>query len=623
MIKILYLEDNPYDVEIFERYLKKASLDYQLEVVADEKNFKRALKEFNPDVVVSDYKLPRFNGIEALKVMLAEAHDIPFIFISGTVGEEIAISTLKLGATDYILKNYPDKIVPAIKRAIEERKERQLRIEAETALKKSEAKYRLLFEKSLAAVFSSKIDGTLLEVNQTYSEMLGYQSPEEMKKHNAREFYVSPEEREKLITILLDRGEVKNYELQLKKKNGELINVIENIGILEDEENKEKIIHGTLFDITELKKAEQKIRESELLFHTLARSSPVGIFMTRADGYTTYVNPRWCYLSGINENDALGYGWLKALHPEDKDRVVNEWNDAVKSKRTSVVEYRFINDKDEIIWVMGQAVPELDEHNNVKGYIGTITDITKIKEYEQELIAAKEKAESSDKIKSEFLAQISHEIRTPLNVILSFGEFIKNEVRNFIDEDTLATFSVFDSAGKRIIRTIDSILNMADLQTGAYKPSPKRFDLYDILLIELFAEFKSQAEAKNLEFSLVKNIENASIFADEYSVKQILSNLIDNAIKYTPKGNVVVTIEQNENKNVLVKIKDTGIGISEEYKEKLFVPFTQEEQGYTRKYEGTGLGLAIVKKFCTLNNININVESKKGKGTTFTLIFPS
>ncbi|KUO60244.1 hypothetical protein APF79_01110 [bacterium BRH_c32] len=238
----------------------------------------------------------------------------------------------------------------------------------------------------------------------------------------------------------------------------------------------------------------------------------------------------------------------------------------------------------------------------------------------EELIKAKDIAVKSEILKSEFLAQMSHEIRTPINVILSFTNLIRDEVESTIDPELFEGFNSVNSASKRIIRTIDLILNMSEVQTKSYDAVFKKINLIDDILKKFINEYTSYAKGKGLQLGLTTNGNNFNILGDEYSVNQIFANLIDNAIKYTNKGKVTIEVT-NEDKYLFVKIKDTGIGMSEEYLQTIFKPFRQEEQGYTRSFEGNGLGLALVKNYCDLNKAEIFVESTKGTGSTFTVKF--
>lgn len=248
-------------------------------------------------------------------------------------------------------------------------------------------------------------------------------------------------------------------------------------------------------------------------------------------------------------------------------------------------------------------------------------DIHKRKKIEQELKHAIERVEKSEKIKSEFLAQMSHEIRTPINTILSFSSLIKEELSHYADEELNYGFSGIQSAGKRLIRTIDLILNMSDVQLGTHEYIPKETDICKDIIDNLLIEYRAPLLEKNIKFKLIKNTVHTKIVVDTYSVNQIFANLIDNAIKYTLEGEIIITCDRNSNGQLFLSIEDTGVGITEEYIPRLFDEFSQEDMGYTRKFEGNGLGLALVKKYCEINEAEIKVESEKDVGSKFTVIF--
>ncbi|MDP3150606.1 MAG: hybrid sensor histidine kinase/response regulator [Ignavibacteria bacterium] len=239
----------------------------------------------------------------------------------------------------------------------------------------------------------------------------------------------------------------------------------------------------------------------------------------------------------------------------------------------------------------------------------------------EELIIAKEKAEESDKLKSDFLHQMSHEIRTPLNAIVGNADYINISIGALLDADTRECFESIDQASKRIIRTVDLILNAADLQTGGYKPNLAEVDLNSGILYKLYLEYQLPAKQKGLKFSYTCKEKETMITIDEYSVTQIFANLIDNAVKFTKDGKIEMLLGKNKMGNIMVEIKDTGVGISKEFLPSMFNPFTQEEQGFTRSYEGNGLGLTLVKKYCELNNITLEIESEKNVGSLFRIIF--
>ncbi len=231
---------------------------------------------------------------------------------------------------------------------------------------------------------------------------------------------------------------------------------------------------------------------------------------------------------------------------------------------------------------------------------------------EEELLLAKERAERSDMLKSDFLAQMSHEIRTPINTIMNYTSLLKMEVEENVSEDNKGSFASIQNAAHRLLRTIDLILNISDLEAGTYDPKFELIDLENQIIIPVVNEFKQAAQNKNLDLIFLNSLSTKALtIIDSYTVYQSIANLVDNAVKYTEKGFVQVSLEQIE-ESFIVKISDSGVGISKNYIPKLFEKFSQEEEGYTRRYEGSGLGLALVKNYCTINNIHLSVESEKG-----------
>lgn len=229
----------------------------------------------------------------------------------------------------------------------------------------------------------------------------------------------------------------------------------------------------------------------------------------------------------------------------------------------------------------------------------------------------------AEKMKYEFLAQMSHEIRTPINKILGFTSILKEHFRESFDRELISNCKIIDSGGKRLVRTIDLMLNMSQIKAGTYEIEVEKFNLFEDVINNLRMEFAKTAKDKGLSFELINNSSHCEVVADMESVTQIFQNLVHNAMKYTIDGEVEVLVYNNESENICVEVRDTGIGMSEEFLQKIFTPFTQEQTGYTRPYEGNGLALALVKEYCTLNNIELEVRSVKGEGSTFKLTFLS
>jgi len=378
-------------------------------------------------------------------------------------------------------------------------------------------------------------------------------------------------------------------------------------------------LEGFITDITDTKEASEKLRKSEESFKYLFKSNPLPMWI--------YDLEKWNFLE-VNYSAIVKYGYSKDefksmtlldLRPEEEKQKLIE---SLKKPRKSVTEsgeWKHILKNGDVIDVL--IISNQIEFNNRNAVLVVAVDITDRKIAQTELIIAKEKAEALNKLKSEFLAQMSHEIRTPVNVILSFSNFIKDTIDSYLDQDIKEGFNAIEHASTRLIRTIDSILNMAQIQTGAFEINPEVISLYDDILLILHKEFLPFAQSKNLIFSIEVNCNSALIEGDSYSISQLFANLIDNAIKYTEKGEVKINLLCSP-ENIFVEITDTGVGISEEFLPNIFHAFSQEETGYTRRFEGSGLGLALVKSYCDMNKAKIEVKSKKNIGTTFTVSFP-
>ncbi len=248
--------------------------------------------------------------------------------------------------------------------------------------------------------------------------------------------------------------------------------------------------------------------------------------------------------------------------------------------------------------------------------------INELEKKDKELTKAIDEAKTAEKLKSEFLAQMSHEIRTPINTILNYTSLIQGEFEGKIPEEMEGCFESINSASKRLIRTIDLILNLSSVESGAFSLNMEPTKLSTEIISPVVDEFKPHATEKGLEIKWENSFTNEpDVKIDRYTFTQAFSNLVHNAIKYTEKGKIVIRYFE-ENIAPVLEISDTGIGMSDEFMPKLFSKFSQESHGYARKHEGSGLGLALVKKYCEINNVDISVTSKTGKGTTFRIIFP-
>ncbi|NOX17346.1 MAG: PAS domain S-box protein [Chlorobi bacterium] len=487
--------------------------------------------------------------------------------------------------------------------------------------------------------------------NKTFAEIYGISEKNEITFEEWLD-YVAPEDRRlvKKLILRVSKNKKSSYAefraINRKDKKPRYIHGALDV-VLDHDGNVKKVL-GISVDITDkkiaqlgLEEAKKKIENDYNFLRLLADTNPDLLWAKDLDGNFIFVNQAICdvllnakdIFEPIGKNEMFFVNREREKHPGDKNWFTFGeecgYSDAITLKRGELSRF------DEYGTVCGEFVfldvfkaPLRNENGTVIGTVGSARIVTKEKklEKERELIISELKdaiktAEKANQLKSEFLAQISHEIRSPLNVILSFNEMIRSELGDTENELFQEAFTSIDHAGRRIIRTIELILNMSEIQKGIYEPEFRKMDLSSEILLPLFEEHKHAAKKKNIEF--IDSFKNCSfpLLLDFYSASQIFANLIDNAIKYTEKGKVEIKAFVNEKNLPVVSVEDTGIGIAEEFLPTLFTPFTQEEQGYARTFDGNGLGLSLVQNYCSLNNAEIKVESKKGEGTKFIVTF--
>ncbi len=474
-------------------------------------------------------------------------------------------------------------------------------------------------EQSINSIIITDIKGNIEYVNPKFIAVTGY-SFKEVKGRNPR-FLKSgnklPSEYKNLWDTILE-GKEWHGEFLNKKKSGQLFWESASISGIKNSDG--IITHFLAFkeDITVQKTIEDKLIQSEKDYRGLFENSHDSILVVDPEkNIFLDVNSQACSLFDIPREEFINTSFNNFARELDENiSSFKDENRFLLQKNIETTHYK--NDGKKLYLELNTTSVY---YRGIKALLLIIRDITERKIFEQQLMDAKEKAEKSDRLKSEFLAQMSHEIRTPINTILSFNSLLREELEDKVSEDLRTSFRTIENGGRRLIRTIDLILNMSQLQTGSYDLNIREFDILNDILENIYLEFKNFADNKNLKLDLICKTNLTRIDGDYFTIVQIFSNLIDNAIKYTNEGSVEIIIYLNSASELCIDVKDTGIGISEEFMPRLFTPFTQEESGYTRTYEGNGLGLALVKKYAEMNNIEIIVNSKKDSGSTFTVKF--
>lgn len=270
------------------------------------------------------------------------------------------------------------------------------------------------------------------------------------------------------------------------------------------------------------------------------------------------------------------------------------------------------------VYLEGNVSPTISENGEFTGYILVFRDVTEHKQEEKELLIAKLEAESLTKAKSQFLSNMSHELRTPLTAILGFSDILNSMVSGELNEKQIDYVNHISKSGKHLLEVINDILDISKIETGSMELECEIFSVTEVF-DEVLARMSPKAERKNITIKVENNIQIDEMFADRLKFKLIISNLLINAIKFTPNnGNVLVVADKNDDQ-IHVSVSDTGIGIPKNWLKDIFNPFVQVDSSNKRRYGGTGLGLALVKWFVEMHNGSISVESEEGKGSTFSI----
>lgn len=368
-------------------------------------------------------------------------------------------------------------------------------------------------------------------------------------------------------------------------------------------------------------------KENQLLFEAKERlkmiidNSGEGVGIVDKNETFLFANKAAENIFGVEENTLQGRNLSEFIHPESL-KTIEEQSQHRKKGEKSSYEIVIIRVDGEMRNLLVTATPYFKAHNEYAGAFGIFRDITQLKKYEAELILAKERAEESDRLKSVFLANVSHELRTPLNGILGFTNIMKEELN---DKYFVEMVDFIEKSGNRLLETINSIIDFSVIESKKIKTQMARVNINE-LIHEITKYHCSSASIKNLYLTYESSNKSIFVNTDERLLKQLMDNLISNAIKYTQKGGVIVELDykSDEMQNIaIINVKDTGIGIPEEKIPFIFKEFRQVSEGFNRAFEGSGLGLSICNGIAKLLGGEITVESTINKGSTFSVRIPA
>jgi PAS domain S-box-containing protein len=501
---------------------------------------------------------------------------------------------------------------------------------SEEALKASEDRFRYTFDNSAVGIAHNDLEGRWLRVNQKFCEMIGYSREELLQKSFydvslPDELIVEADQHGRLV-----QGQQSSYSLEkhIRRKDGTIRWMNVTVTLQRDCDGAPAYTMAIAQDISERKKAQEALQLANSHLDAAVRGSNVGIWEidfplgTYFDGRGRFINV-WEQLGESPPSVSLeATAWMGSLHPEDRDRVVRDIRTQLDGPGNDYeLAYRARHKDASYRWMLSRGTIVRDAQGKPIRVTGSRVDVTELKRIESELRHAKEEAEAANRAKDEFLANVSHEIRTPMNAVLGMTELALDTPLSGDQRQILQTVK---SAADNLLRLINDLLDFSKIEAGRLELDFAPFSLRNALGDTLRA-LAVRAHAKGL--SLVSDICSAvpdSLVGDAGRLRQVMLNLVGNAIKFTDAGEVTVRVAcpdppRDEEGNVALRftVSDTGIGIPQDKQQKIFRAFEQEDTSTTRKYGGTGLGLTIAARLVALMGGEISVESRPSKGSTF------
>jgi two-component system, sensor histidine kinase and response regulator len=475
-------------------------------------------------------------------------------------------------------------------------------------------------------------DERIIYISAGYEEVSGRTRPSLYERPRSWVEAIHPDDRDRMIENVEQyrKGMFPEAEFRLVRSDGSIRWMRSRAFPINESDGHVSHFAGLAEDITERKHAVETLLDSEHRWRSLTEALPQLVWSARPDGACDYFSAQWTQHTGVPESELLGWNWLTVLHPDDREPTRQVWLNSVAGRGPYDVEYRVRRSDGDYRWFKTRGVPIRDNEGRIFKWFGTCTDFTDAKLAEEELRLAKEAAESANRAKDEFLANVSHEIRTPMNAILGMTELT---LETPLSESQRQSLRTVKSAADSLLGIINDLLDFSKIEAGKLELDRADMSLRSAVADTLRA-LAMRAHKKGLELvsDLQLDVPDALV-GDAGRLRQILLNLIGNAIKFTDQGEVVVRVAQvsdgmvngewsedithHSTTHLQFSVSDTGIGIPPEKQETIFRAFEQEDTSTTRKYGGTGLGLTIAARLVELMGGTITVESQPGRGSRF------
>lgn len=499
-----------------------------------------------------------------------------------------------------------------------------LRKRAEEQLRLEQERFKSAFENSGIGMALVAPDGRWLRVNKAVSEIVGY--PEAELLESTFQDITHPDDLEADLIALRQvlAGEINNFQLAKRylHRDGHTVWVHLTVSLVRDRIGLPLYFISQIEDVSEARAAEAALRESETRLRTIVESMDEGLVITDLEERVQFTNSRFARMLGYAPEDLVGRA-AEDLIVNTTDR--EEFRTRIARRHSGAAErYElvFVRRDGSLLSTEIGAVPLTDAAGKIIGSLSTVTDIEARKQYEAEILDARDAAESANHAKSEFLARMSHELRTPLNGVIGFSRVLRKKGGAVIGPDELKLLERIGANGEHLLALINDILDLSRIEAGRVDVTIQPTSLGP-LIRDVLAQMELTATSKGLQ--LIGELPEGEITAeiDGLRFRQVLINLIGNAIKFTERGSITVRLGIDAARQpVRVEVEDTGIGVPADRVVAVFEPFEQADASIRRKHGGTGLGLSISRAFCEAMRLNLTVRSDLGRGSTFTIAFP-
>ena len=622
-LRILILEDVPMDAELVEYELERARIPFASRRVDSREDFLRELEDFRPDLILSDYTLPRFDGMTALSLARERAPSIPFLIVTGSVNEETAVGCMKAGATDYLLKSNLARIGPAIQAALERARAHTQKTQAESALAASERRFRSLVQNSSDLVIILSPDGTILYASDSAERIVGY-SPGDLVGNSLLSYLDSGDVRTVRGLLQNANGKASGtgpVEFSLRRADGSPV-WLEAVGtnLLNDATIRGIVLNAR--DVSERKRADRALRESEERYRDLFDNASDLVCMATPDGSLLYVNQAWKAGTGYGNEEIGRMQLLDLVHPDSRPYYTEVLERVLLGERLDHVEFVFVPKAGTPITVEGNLSCTFKD-GQPSMVRGIYRDITERKKVEEHLRRA-ERMQAAGKL----AGGVAHEVNNMMTGVIGFSEFLLRSLEE--GDDRRADVEEIIKAGTRaadVTRQLLAFTRQQFLQPQVLEVNAVVRDMEKMLR-------QSLGEDHVLELQLSPDA--GQLRADRGQLEQVLINLVFNSRDATAHhGRVSIQtapaiwdevyaqrhsgVALPLGSYVMLAVSDTGCGMEPEVQARIFEPF------FTTKAigQGTGLGLSTVYGIVKQSGGFVWVYSEPDEGSVFKIYLPA